>query len=69
MTVSSQTLSCPTDILPRLKRMFVNPRTSYSTHEILERFTDVSDQYAGIFKTLLKQVAKMQDGRWVRRNS
>jgi len=66
--VSSQTLSCPTDILPRLKRMFGNPRMSYSTHEILERFADVSDQHAGIFKTLLKQVAKLQNGKWVRRN-
>ena len=67
-TMPSQTLSCPTDILPRLKRMFNSLRESYSTHEILERFTDVSDQHASIFKTLLKQVAKLQDGRWVGKN-
>ena len=68
VATSQSTFSCPTDILPRLKRLFNNSHISHTTHEILRRFTDVSDQYAGVFKTLLKQVAKLQNGKWVRKN-
>jgi hypothetical protein len=45
----------------------MHSHSSYSTAEILSLFTDVEDQYAAVFRDILRSVAKFQNGKWVRR--
>jgi hypothetical protein len=39
-----------------------------SSGYILSRFTDLGDQYAPLFKEILKSIATLKDGHWVRRH-
>lgn len=47
----------PASVVPRLKKMFAPLNARYSTHELLERFRDLDDQYAQLFRELLRTVA------------
>ena len=56
--------SCPVDLLSRLKRLFEYPFSAYTTNEVLSRFSDVDDKFAAVFKQMLREVARLQDGKW-----
>ena len=66
-TVGIPSNTCPTDILVRLRLLFEPPNASYSTSEVLQRFFDVEDKFAPVFREMLRTVAKLQSGKWTRK--
>lgn len=47
----------PASVVPRLKKLFGKPNVKFSTVELLEKFRDLDDQYAQLFRELLRTVA------------
>ena len=48
----------PASVVPRLKKIFSAPDCRYSTVELLEKFKDLEDRYAELFRDLLRSVAR-----------
>ena len=58
-------------IARRLRTLFgsTGRKGGVDTDHILQRFTDIQDQYAPIFREQLRVVAVLRDGKWYRRDS
>ena len=67
VNTTTNVLAGNANILSRLKRLFLYPNAKYSTSDILLNFQDVGDQFAAVFRDMLRTVAKLQDGKWVRK--
>mmetsp|Transcript_23102 Transcript_23102/g.33843 ORF Transcript_23102/g.33843 Transcript_23102/m.33843 type:complete len:1238 (+) Transcript_23102:142-3855(+) len=54
-------------ILARLQRVFRQPAAAQglTTEAILENFRDLPDQFAPVFREMLRRVATFSNGRWV----
>ena len=61
-------LSVDEQMRHRLLDLFAkNPRQPLSTVYILQQFKDLGDQYAPLFKEILRSIANRSDGRWLKK--
>jgi hypothetical protein len=65
---SSSSGSIADKLRSRLFRLFLK-KEELTTEEILSQFKDLGDQYASLFKQILRSVAVMENGMWKRKES
>lgn len=66
-TTSSSSSSISSDITCRLQSLFSKPQDRLSTAFVLSKFKDLGDQYAPLFRDLLRSVAVHKEGAWMKR--
>lgn len=66
-TASSSSSSISSDITCRLQSIFSKPQDRLSTAFVLSKFKDLGDQYAPLFRDLLRSVAVHKEGAWMKR--
>jgi hypothetical protein len=66
-TTSSSSSSISSDITNRLQSIFSKPQDRLSTAFVLSKFKDLGDQYAPLFRDLLRSVAVHKEGAWMKR--
>lgn len=64
--ISEAEVATSTSVLRDLKSMFELPGSSFTTQEIVNHFSDLSDDIAPIFREMLRRVAKFKEGVWTR---
>lgn len=64
---SSSSSSISSDITCRLQSIFSKPQDRLSTAFVLNKFKDLGDQYAPLFRDLLRSVAVHKEGAWMKR--
>ena len=60
-------VSVKRDIADRLHALFANSDRPLSMAFVLSRFSDLGDQYAPLFRELLRGVAVFRNGAWIRK--
>lgn len=64
---SSSSSSISSDITCRLQAIFSKPQDRLTTAFVLSKFKDLGDQYAPLFRDILRSVAVHKDGAWMKR--